>query len=306
MTAIATRPAARASKRRRSSDPRERAFTALTMAALALLIAALVGIVATLLVRGVPGLGSRVFDPKGDIVRATFGTAITTIVTTFIVMPIGVAAAIHLSEYARQGSVLVKVIRTALRTLASVPSIVFGLFGLGCFVLFLGRGIDSAFYGSEHVFGRPCVLWASMTLAILTLPVVIVTTEEALRAVPRELREAGQALGASKAQTIFRVVVPAARSGILTGAILAVSRGAGEVAAILFTGVATYVPRVPTDLRDAFQHIGYHVYVLATQAAQVDGSDDSAMFACALLFVVATFALNVTAFVLRDRARAHP
>jgi phosphate transport system permease protein len=289
---------------RRLIAARDRVFTVATSLALALLVTALAGIVFALAARGAPGLGPDLLSPRGDVLRSLYGMALCTMVMTVAVMPVGIAAAIHLAEYARQDSVVVAAVRAAIRTLASVPSIVFGLFGLGFFVLFVGRGLDATLYGdgAAPVFGRPGVLWASLTLAILTLPVVIVTTEEALRSVPRELREAGQALGASKLHTIVHVVLPAARAGVLTGAILAVSRGAGEVAAVLFTGVATYVPRFPVDLRDGFQHLGYHIYVLATQAPEGDAGD-APMFACALLFVVSTCALNAAAFALRDRAR---
>ena len=279
------------------------AFTVLVSSALALLVAALVGVLVALVALGGGGMSS--LHEEADTARAIYGTVLVTTVMTLAVIPVGVAAAVHLSEYARQGGALLALVRSAVRTLASVPSIVFGLFGLGFFVLFVGRGLDRLVCRDETVpvFGRPGVLWASLTLAVLTLPVVVVATEEALRAVPRELREASQALGASKLQTIARVVLPAARSGILTGAILAVGRGAGEVAAVLFTGVATYVPRYPTDLRDGFQHLGYQIYVLATQSPPSKESD-SRMFACALVFVVASFGLNACAFVLRDRARS--
>lgn len=247
-------------------------------------------------------MAALVRDP--DLPRTVYGTALCTVLMTLVVVPFGVATAVHLNEYARPESRAVALVRRAIRTLACVPSIVFGLFGLGFFVLFVGGGIDGLVGASETSlpFARPGVLWASLTLAVLTLPIVVVTSEEALRAVPRELREASHALGATKLQTLVGVVLPGARSGILTSVILAVARGAGEVAAILFTGVAAYVPRSPTDLREGFQHMGYHVYVLATQTPSVDGGD-ATMFAFALVFVAAALTLNALAFVLRDRAR---
>ncbi|MBZ0117808.1 MAG: phosphate ABC transporter permease PstA, partial [Sandaracinaceae bacterium] len=172
----------------------------------------------------------------GGIWPAIYGTLLMTLLMTAAVVPVGVATGIYLSEYAPTSSRLAALVRAAVINLAGVPSIVFGLFGLGFFVLFLGSGIDSLFYEpGAPVWGKPAVIWSSLTLAILTMPVVIVTTEEALRSVPRELRDASLALGATRFQTVFRVALPNALPGILTGAILAISRGAGEVAPIIFT-----------------------------------------------------------------------
>lgn len=289
----------------------DRAFDGITTSATIVLVGSLVLLFGTLAWTGAPSLGPLISNvggsssglPSGGLLHATYGMALCTMLMTIAVVPVGVASAIHLSEYATQSSLLVRGVRTAVRTLAAVPSVVLGLFGLGFFVLFVGRGLDAVLApGAAPVYGRPAVLWASATLAILTLPVVIVTTEEALRGVPRELREASHALGATKLQTIRHVILPAARSGILTGVILATSRGAGEVAAILFTGVASWLPELPTDVRDGFMHLGYHIYVLATQAPDVEGSA-SALFASAFVFVLVTAGLNALAFVLRDRAR---
>jgi phosphate transport system permease protein len=287
----------------------DRAFVAATGAATGFLLAALLALVGALVGLGVPGLGTALLvgPPSADLSRggilyAVYGTALVTMLMTLAVVPFGVVAAIHLGEYARPSSRVVRLVRAAVHALAGVPSIVFGLFGLGFFVLFVGRGLD-ALVLDDHatpVYGRPAVLWAAATLAVLTLPVVIVTTEEALAAVPRELREAAQALGATKLQSIVSVVLPAARAGVLTGAILATSRGAGEVAAILFTGVASYMPHPPTDLRHGFMHLGYHVYVLATQAPDVEGSTPT-LLATALVLVVVTVGLNAVALVLRAR-----
>ena len=172
----------------------------------------------------------------GGIFPAIIGMVEMVILMTLAGVPVGVATAIYLHEYSSPVSPVTRTIRIAVANLAGVPSIVFGLFGLGFFVQFLGAGIDKAFFHGEKVYGQPALIWAALTMAVLTLPVVIVATEEALRAVPQELREASLALGATKFQTVMHVVVPQAAPGILTGTILAVSRGAGEVAPILFTG----------------------------------------------------------------------
>jgi phosphate transport system permease protein len=218
------------------------------------------------------------------------------------VLPAGVATAIYLSEYANPGSRLTRLVRVAVNNLAGVPSIVFGLFGLGFFVQFVGGGMDRAFFGGQRVFGQPALLWAALTMAVLTLPVVIVATEEALSAVPRELRLASAALGATRFQTTFRVVVPQALPGILTGAILSISRGAGEVAPILFTGVAYFLPKLPHSLHDQFMQLGYHVYVLSTQSPDVDATRPI-LYATVLVLLLLTFALNTAAVVVRSRMR---
>jgi len=239
----------------------------------------------------------------GGIFPAIYGTALLTLLMTIAVVPVGVATAIYLTEYAHPRSRLAETVRVAVRNLAGVPSIVFGLFGLGFFVLFVGGGIDQLFYGpGDPVWGRPSVLWASLTLAVLTLPVVIVTTEEALRAIPSNLREASFGLGATRFQTVFRVVLPNAKGGILTGLILAVSRGAGEVAPIIFTGAANFLPYLPTDLREMFMHLGYHVYALATQSPNVDAAEPT-LYGTVLVLLVLTFALNLVAIVIRSRTR---
>jgi len=186
--------------------------------------------------------------------------------------------------------------------LAGVPSIVFGLFGLGFFVQFAGGGIDKLFYGGAKVYGQPALIWAALTMAVLTLPVVIVATEEALSAVPRDVRLASAALGATKFQTIVRVVLPQAVPGILTGAILAISRGAGEVAPILFTGAAYFLPSLPHTFHDQFMQLGYHVYVLATQSPDVDATRPL-LYATVLVLLALTFALNASAIVVRSRMR---
>src|SRR6266545_4630705 len=198
---------------------------------------------------------------------------------------------------------LATLVRVAVTNLAGVPSIVFGLFGLGFFIQFVGRGLDRAFSeaGDLH-YGQPALVWAALTLAVLTLPVVIVATEEALRAVPREHRDASLALGATRSQTLARVVLPGALSGILTGAILAVARGAGEVAPILFTGVAYFLPDLPTSPFSQFMHLGYHTYVLATQSPDVEATRPL-LYGTVLVLLVLTFALNLVAITIRTRTR---
>ena len=239
----------------------------------------------------------------GGIFPAIYGTVVMTLLMTVAVLPVGVATAIYLHEYAPPDSRLAEAVRVAVTNLAGVPSIVFGLFGLGFFIQFVGRGMDRLFSdpGVLH-YGQPALVWASLTLAVLTLPVVIVATEEALRAVPRELRDASLALGATKSQTLARVVLPGALPGILTGAILAVARGAGEVAPILFTGVAYFLPDLPRSFFSQFMHLGYHVYVLATQSPDVEATRPL-LYATVLVLLVLTFALNLVAIAIRTRTR---
>lgn len=238
----------------------------------------------------------------GGIFPAIVGMVEMVFLMTLAGVPVGVATAIYLHEYAPAQSRLTRLIRIAVANLAGVPSIVFGLFGLGFFVQFLGAGIDKMFFGGQKVYGQPALLWAALTMAVLTLPVVIVATEEALRAVPRELREASLALGATKLQTVIHVVVPQASAGILTGMILAVSRGAGEVAPILFTGAAYFLPHLPKSLSSQFMTPSYHVYVLATQSPDVDATKPI-LYTTVLVLVALTFVLNIAAVVVRARVR---
>ena len=238
----------------------------------------------------------------GGIFPALFGTAALTLLMTLAVMPVGVLTAVYLHEYAPPSSLLARAVRVAVANLAGVPSIVFGLFGLGFFILFVGRGLDHALGYEEMHWAQPGILWASLTLAVLTLPVVIVSTEEALRAVPQEQRTASLALGATQSQTLARVVLPGALPGILTGAVLAVSRGAGEVAPILFTGAAYFLPDLPTSLNSQFMHLGYHTYVLATQSPDVEATRPL-LYATVLVLLLLTFALNLVAVLIRTRTR---
>jgi phosphate transport system permease protein len=250
---------------------------------------------------------------RGGIFPAIFGTVCIVVLMILMALPLGVFAAIYMVEYAGGGRVA-RLIRAAVNNLAGVPSIVFGLFGLGFFILFVGRNIDRA-TGKDLLFGQPAMLWAAATLAILTLPVIIVSTAEALTAVPRSLREAAFALGATRWQVVRRVVLPQAWSGILTGSILSVSRGAGETAPILFTGCAYYLPRLPVahlsvpgmgfqipviNPLDQFMELSYHIFIMATQ------SHDAALtrpiqYGTTLVLVGLTFSLNFSAILLRAK-----
>lgn len=266
-------------------------------------------ILGDVVIHGGPRLSFRFFFTapeqgmtEGGIFPALFGTVAMVLLMTVAVVPVGVATAIYLHEYASAGSLLTRAVRIAVSNLAGVPSIVFGLFGLGFFVQFVGAGMDKLFHGGVRVWGQPGLMWAALTMAVLTLPVVIVATEEALRAVPRELREASLALGATKFQTVFNVVVPQAVPGILTGTILAVSRGAGEVAPIMFTGVAYFLPKLPKTFHDQFMHLGNHIFVLSTQSPDVDATKPL-LYATVLVLLILTFVLNLSAVIVRSRMR---
>ncbi|BCW99481.1 MAG: phosphate transport system permease protein PstA [Armatimonadota bacterium] len=238
---------------------------------------------------------------EGGIFPAIYGTVLLVIVMAIAVVPIGAMTAVYMHEYARGR--MVDIIRSAVHNLAGVPSIVFGLFGLGFFIQFVGRGIDRSLYGGQLVWGQPCLLWAALTLALLTLPVVVVSTEEALRAVPDSYREGSLALGSTKWQTTWKVVIPQALPGILTGGILSVSRGAGEVAPILFTGAAYFLPELPKTLNSQFMELGYHIFVMSTQSVNVDDTMPI-QYATTLVLLLLTFALNFAAILLRSRTRA--
>ena len=241
----------------------------------------------------------------GGIFPAIFGTVFLVLLMTIAVVPIGVLTAIYLQEYTRPDSKVTRLIRIAINNLAGVPSIVFGLFGLGFFVAFVGGGLDSVFFSNSGgpVWGQPAIIWAAATLALLTLPVVIISTEEALRTIPREIKDASYALGATKLQTIRRIILPQAMPGILTGGILAVSRGAGEVAPIMFTGAAYYLPYLPSKLNDQFMELGYHIYVMATQSPDVEATKPI-LYGTVLVLLLLTFLLNFTAIIIRSKLRA--
>lgn len=239
---------------------------------------------------------------EGGIFPAIFGTAALVLLMTLAAVPLGVSTAIYLQEYAPKGSRWVHVIRLAIQNLAGVPAIVFGLFGLGFFIQFVGRGLDAAFFHGTLYFGQPAILWAALTLALLTLPTVVVSTEEALRVVPQSHREVAYSLGATRWQMVRHVLLPQAVGGILTGTILAVSRGAGEVAPILFTGAAYFLPYLPTRLNHQFMELGYHVYVMATQSPDVDATMPI-LYATVFVLLALTFALNFTAIIIRSKIR---
>jgi len=240
---------------------------------------------------------------EGGIFPAIVGTVLLVVIMSIAGVPVGTITALYLTEYAKRDSFFTKLIRFAVNTLAGVPSIVFGLFGLGFFVQFIGYGMDKVFTeGSTLRWAQPNILWASLTMALLTIPVVIVSVEEALKAVPDELRAAGLALGATKWQTIKKVVLPNAVSGILTGTILAIGRGAGEVAPILFTGAAYFLPHLPSSLSDQFMNLGYHVYIMATQSADVEATK-GIQYATVFVLLLLTFSLSAIAVFARYKLR---
>jgi len=243
------------------------------------------------------------FNPDTTgVLPMIIGTTFRVLVMTIFVIPVGVITAIYLTEYAPNTALITRVIRGAVNNLAGVPSIVFGLFGLGFFINFIGKNLDALLHNPGPVWGQPALIWASLTLAVMTLPVVIVATEESLKAIPPGLREASLALGATKLETIWRIVLPQALPGIMTGGILAVSRAAGEVAPILFTGVAYYMASLPHKLSDQFMDLGYHVFVLSTQSPNIEQTRPI-LYATVLVLLALTFALNFVAVLIRARVR---
>jgi phosphate transport system permease protein len=253
----------------------------------------------------------RESNTEGGIFPAIFGTVLMVVMMSIIVVPLGVLAALYLREYAKQGA-LVRTVRIAVNNLAGVPSIVFGVFGLGFFVYFVGGTIDQLFFQEAlptPTFGTGGILWASLTLALLTVPVVIVASEEALAAVPRSMREASLAMGATKFQTILRVVLPAAAPGILTGLILAMARGAGEVAPLMLTGVVKLAPESPLDgffpffhLDRKFMHLGFHIYDVGFQSPNVEAAKPMVYTTTIFLLVIVAL-LNLTAIIVRNKLR---
>lgn len=240
---------------------------------------------------------------EGGIFPAIIGTFFLVLIMSIAGVPVGTVTAIYLNEYAGEKSRFARMIRFAVNTLAGVPAIVFGLFGLGFFIQFVGKGMDTFFLGgAELKWGQPNILWASLTMALLTLPVVIVSVEESIKTVPRELREASLALGATQWETIKKIILPGSITGIMTGGILAVSRGAGEVAPILFTGAAYFLPDLPDSLSDQFMELGYHVFIMSTQSTNVDETR-GIQFATTLVLLLLTFLLNFSAIFLRYRLR---
>jgi len=253
----------------------------------------------------------RESNTEGGIFPALFGTVLMVLLMTIAVVPLGIIAALYLHEYAREGPVL-RAVRLAVSNLAGVPSIVFGMFGLAFFVYGVGGFIDRTFYADAlptPTFGTGGILWASLTLALLTLPVVVVATEEGLSAVPRANREGSLALGATKWQTLWHVVIPQAMPGILTGVILAISRAAGEVAPLMLTGVVKLAPALAVDgeapfvhLERKFMHLGFHIYDVSMQSPNVEAAKPM-VYSTTLLLLVLVAALNIVAIVVRNRMR---
>jgi len=253
----------------------------------------------------------RESNTEGGIFPAIFGTVMMVLIMSLLVAPLGVLAAFYLREYARQGP-FVSAVRIAVNNLAGVPSIVFGVFGVGFFIYIIGGGIDRIFFPEAlptPTFGTGGILWASLTLALLTVPVVIVATEEGLAAIPPETREGSLALGATKLETTWRVVLPAVMPSILTGLILAMARAAGEVAPLMITGVVKLAPALPLDgffpffhLERKFMHLGFHIYDVGFQSPNVDAARPM-VFTTALLLLVVILMLNLAAILLRNRLR---
>lgn len=253
----------------------------------------------------------REANTEGGVFPAIFGTVMMVLLMSVFVTPFGVIAAVYLREYAHQG-LLTRVIRIAVNNLAGVPSVVYGVFGLGFFVYFLGASIDQAFFQAAlpaPTFGTPGLLWSSLTLALLTVPVVIVSTEEGLSRIPRSIREGSLALGATKAETLWRTVLPMATPAMMTGLILAVARAAGEVAPLMMVGVVKLAPTLPLDgnlpflhLDRKFMHLGFHIFDVGFQSPNVEAARPL-VFATSLLLVIIIVALNLAAITIRNRLR---
>ncbi len=262
-------------------------------------------------------LGEFIFDDpreantEGGIFPAIFGTVMMVLIMSVLVTPFGVIAAVYMREYARQ-NLLTRTIRIAVNNLAGVPSIVYGVFGLGFFVYFLGGNIDQLFFAEAlpaPTFGTPGILWSSLTLAILTLPMVIVATEEGLTRIPRAIREGSLALGATKAETLWRTVLPMATPAMMTGVILAIARAAGEVAPLMLVGVVKLAPSLPLDTNfpflhpdRKFMHLGFHIYDVGFQSPNVEAARPL-VYATALLLVLVIIVLNLAAIYIRNNLR---
>lgn len=253
----------------------------------------------------------REANTEGGVLPAIFGTFCMTVLMALIVAPFGVVAALYLREYAKQGK-LVSLIRVCVNNLAGVPSIVYGVFGLGFFAYIVGGSIDQIFFPERFpnpTFGTGGLLWASLTLALLTVPVVVVATEEALAAVPQSMREGSLACGASKWQTIRRIVLPRAMPGIMTGLILAMARGAGEVAPLMLVGVVKMAPELPIDqfppyihLERSFMHLGFHIFDLAFQSRNSEAAIPM-VYVTTLLLITLVFVMNVVSIIVRNRLK---
>jgi phosphate transport system permease protein len=267
-------------------------FSLLTLLAV-FTVVPILGVIVYILVQGSPAISWEFLTAvprsgmrEGGILPAIIGTFYLTLGTAVFSVPLGIAAAIYLSEYAADNR-WTRLIRLAIINLAGIPSVVYGLFGLGLFVLFLNFGTS--------------ILAASLTLSIMTLPVIISTAEEALRAVPQGFRTVSVSLGATRWQTIRRIVVPQALPGILTGVILGLERAAGETAPILFTGAAFFLPRLPNSIFDATMALPYHLFVISTQVPEMP---IKIQYGTALVLLVFVLGMNLVATVIRSRARA--
>ncbi|WLD57807.1 phosphate ABC transporter permease PstA [Salinispirillum sp. LH 10-3-1] len=253
----------------------------------------------------------REANTEGGIFPAIFGTVTMVLIMSVMVTPFGVLAAIYLREYAKQGTIT-RIVRVSVYNLAGVPSIVFGVFGLGFFVYFLGGNIDQIFFPEAlpaPTFGTPGLFWASLTLALLTLPVVIVSTEEGLARIPSTIRQGSLALGATKSETLWKVVVPLATPAMMTGLILAIARAAGEVAPLMLVGVVKLAPTLPIDgefpfihLERKIMHLGFHIYDVGFQSPNVEAARPL-VYATALTLVALIVLLNLTAIAIRNRLR---
>lgn len=253
----------------------------------------------------------RESNTEGGLFPAIFGTVMLIFVMSLFSFPIGVIAAVYLREYAREG-LLVRIVRIAVNNLAGIPSIVYGIFGLGFFVYGVGGSLDKLFFPERlptPTFGTGGILWASLTLALLTVPVVIVATEEALSAIPREMREGSYALGSTKFQTLWRILLPMASPGIMTGLILSMARAAGEVAPLMITGVVKLAPALPIDghfpyvhLDRKFMHLGFHIYDIGFQSPNVEAAKPM-VFVTTLLLVLIVLIMSSVAIRLRNKMK---
>lgn len=253
----------------------------------------------------------RESNTEGGLFPAIFGTVMLIFLMSAVSFPFGVIAAIYLREYAKDG-ILVRIVRIGVNNLAGIPSIVYGIFGLGFFVYGVGGSIDKLFYPERlptPTFGTGGILWASLTLALLTVPVVIVSTEEALGAIPRDMREGSYALGSTKFQTLWRILLPMASPGIMTGLILAMARAAGEVAPLMITGVVKLAPTLPIDgnfpffhLDRKFMHLGFHIYDIGFQSPNVEAAKPM-VFVTTLLLVLIVLVMSSVAIYLRNKMK---
>jgi phosphate transport system permease protein len=253
----------------------------------------------------------REANTEGGVFPAIFGTVMMVLIMSIVVLPFGVLAALYLREYAKQG-LLVRIVRICVNNLAGVPSIVFGVFAVGFFIYGVGGIVDDIFYRAalpNPTFGTGGILWASLTLALLTVPVVIVATEEGLAAVPREIKEGSLALGATKFETTWKVIIPSALPAILTGLILAIARATGEVAPLMITGVVKLAPDLPLDshfpfihLERKFMHLGFHIYDVGFQSPNVEAAKPM-VYMTTLLLIVIVVVLNLAAIIMRNRLK---